>query len=644
MKIIIFLSLMIIVVQFSCSNIENPKVIFRSDFENIPAGKTLQWKKLISEQVSSGIIEPTNNAHSGKFAFKISRIWADGWSMAGIETDSLISLDSSKKYLLDFWYKTDSIFEYPLPLTVRFKVMRKNHDPLNYSKDISWSENRWQQSYFLLENLPDDAVNVSIRFYTRHRLKGSIIIDDVVFQEATQQDVQDFEKWRRQEIPNPLGNAQSTEFNSTGFFHLQKDSKRWWLIKPDGIATWSIGTMAAMPNNSGNGNVELYNWYQTRYGENRTGFANMLFDTLKSWGFNSYAGWTSDNFAQITKQKFKSGEDYFPMFRVLGLSAMGDEKDYYVTNSKGESKNGDHSMADPFNPDWRKDAREKAEKQIPEYRDEPWFAGWYVDNEIEFNDLFKFVWAEYSGKEFIRRLQKKYESIDQLNKTWSSGFGKYNYSSFEEILQKKPEPKDWTDQLYSDFTEFERTIIKEYIHFTYDLIKELDPHHLVISNRLNLGPMGDLYRTMDLWGKYDLICMNIYPENLLFGFSPGELELMKRLYEGTGKPVIIGEWSVPAISEKLYGFGKDTYNRPLDWSWPQVVRNQTERGEVYRACMNQLASMDFIVGAGWFKPIDVNSPVRRANRGLIDSNFQPYNEMIKAIKETNFNIQQKLNM
>lgn len=138
--------------------------------------------------------------------------------------------------------------------------------------------------------------------------------------------------------------------------------------------------------------------------------------------------------------------------------------------------------------------------------------------------------------------------------------------------------------------------------------------------------------------------MNIYPQNLKFGFSEGELAIMENLHKGTGKPIIIGEWSVPAISDELYGFGKDPHNRPLDWSWPQVVRNQQERGEVYKSCMFQLASLDFVVGAGWFKPIDVNSPTRRANRGLINGKFEPYREMIDSIKVANQVIREKLNL
>ena len=110
------------------------------------------------------------------------------------------------------------------------------------------------------------------------------------------------------------------------------------------------------------------------------------------------------------------------------------------------------------------------------------------------------------------------------------------------------------------------------------------------------------------------------------------------------KPIIIGEWSVPAMDSKLYGFGEDPYDRPLDWSWPQVMRSQSERAEVYRTCMLQLASKPYMIGAAWFKVLDVNSPSRRANRGLIDGEHQPYEEMIEVVRETNMEIQEKFNI
>ena len=101
---------------------------------------------------------------------------------------------------------------------------------------------------------------------------------------------------------------------------------------------------------------------------------------------------------------------------------------------------------------------------------------------------------------------------------------------------------------------------------------------------------------------------------------------------------------MPAIDSKLYDFGIDSQGRSLDWSWPQVLRTQKERGEVYNACMMQMASLDFIIGSGWFKPLDVDSPTRRANRGIIDPQHNVYEDVANAIKESNEYLKKVMNL
>ena len=187
-------------------------------------------------------------------------------------------------------------------------------------------------------------------------------------------------------------------------------------------------------------------------------------------------------------------------------------------------------------------------------------------------------------------------------------------------------------------------MLGEYINYTYDLVKELDPNHLIISNRINLDPMPEVYRTIDLWGKYDIVSMNIYPDNNKIGFNPGEIEIMKKLHKGTGKPVMIGEWSVPSIDSGLYEFGVDSLNRPLDWSWPQVLRTQKERGEAYEMCIKQLASLDFMIGAGWFITFDVNTSDRRANRGIMNTSYELYRDLTDAMYKANSDIKKEMEL
>jgi hypothetical protein len=60
--------------------------------------------------------------------------------------------------------------------------------------------------------------------------------------------------------------------------------------------------------------------------------------------------------------------------------------------------------------------------------------------------------------------------------------------------------------------------------------------------------------------------------------------------------------------------------------------------------MHQLASRPYLIGAAWFKVFDVNSPTRRANRGLIYGKHQLYSGFIDTFTETNKEIKDKLNL
>lgn len=648
MKKSIWLFAVISLINCTCQGPDNTRgnLVPNPGFEHVSADFPDGWMPVMSDEKGICRFELTREeAHSGDNAVEIGRVWSESWEMNGFKTDSAIPVDPARKYLLSFWYKTKRIEEYPIPLVCRFMVNRDQGEPLRYSKSLS-ARGEWTKISWLLDTLPADAASTDLMFFLRIRTKGSFLVDDVDFRVADESDIRQYEDWRRMPEPSPEGDAMKTAYEGTGYFRVEKAADRWWLVDPEGRATWAIATMGEIPGGRhGNGDIKLAAWFEKEFGENRLAYARMQYDLLGSWGFNSLAGWTAGEFAQISSEQQAKGENYLPVYSVLNFSIMGPDKDYYVKDNKGDYKGvHDHSFPDPFNPQWRRDAREKAESRIREYRDKPWFAGWFMDNEIDYSSLFRYVWGDYSAREFIRYLENKYRDIRALNEAWSSAFGSYDYDSFNDILSDKPEPLEWDDPLFIDFTAFERIIMEEYINYTYDLVKELDPNHLLISNRLNLGPIMCLHRTIDLWSRYDVICVNIYPQNLFIGFSKGELELLDWVHEKTGKPLIIGEWSIPARDSELYDFGKDPYDRPLDWSWPQVMKDQSERAAAYRTCMMQLASKPYMIGAAWFKVLDVNSTTRRANRGLINSGHQVYGEMTDAVTSTNNEIREKLNL
>jgi hypothetical protein len=640
-----FFSVAIILFSCQAENSLDRNLIVNPGFEETSNSDPVAWEMLASDDAKifqAGIVK---QSHSGNNAMMFGRIWAKEWVRFGIKTENSLSIDPGNKYLLSFWYKTEGIDEYPLPLVVRLNVHRQNESsPLRYDKNLS-TRQEWTQIHWLIDTLPPDAKDAELSFFLWIRTRGKVLVDDVEFKIADQESIGEYYTWRTLPEPAFSYDAENTTFPATGFFEVKHDESRWWLVGPEGNPTWAIATMGEIPGTSGNGNIMLSEWFEKTYQGDRMEYAKMQYALLEDWGINSLAGWTADEYSILTEERYNADEPWFPIYKVLNFSIMGADKVYYAKNNKGELKGRyDHSFPDPFNPEWREDARQKALNNIDRYKGKAWFAGWFMDNEIDYGSLFLYIWGDYSAMEFIKFLQAKYEDIDQLNASWTSDFGQYSYASFDDILSEKPSPAEWDDPLYPDFIEFERIMMKEYIDYTYDMVKELDPDHLIISNRLNLGPMGSLYRTIDLWSKYDVICVNIYPENLFFGFNKGELEILDWVYEKTGKPVILGEWSIPAFDSNLYDFDEDPYGRPLDWSWPQVLRDQKERGQAYRTCMLQLASKPYLLGAAWFKVLDVNSETRRANRGLIDDNHQPYQDFIETFRSTNLDLMNTMNL
>jgi len=636
---------------FSC-NQKSPNLVQNPGFETGKGENPDGW--FVEESLNAKGFEvgtDESEFHSGERSYKIS--WGSSFMRRSINLGKKdpVSIDPLKKYILSFWYKTQGINDYPRAGTASFIVKCEKTPSVSFEKNI-FTSGQWRQYHILLDNFPQDAVSLDLSFSASVSTKGSIWFDDIEFREATEKDVTYFEDWRRQPVPEVKGNAENRKFNSTGFFRVEKANDRWWLVDPEGNPTWAVAIA---------GKNYLYNagpvsgpvipatqteWFKNNYGRTPEEINGKLYQIFLDNGFNAFDGQTDVEHAQITQARHKSGEPYISMTHILRLANALNDSSAFARDRNGNLRKGSdigtHSVPDPFNPFWKKAAKEKAESIIPRYRDEPWFMGWFVDNEMTFNELYRFIWAEYSSGEFIKTLREKYKTIEALNQAWSSSFGTYKYSSFNDILTDKPEPKNWDDPLWIDFSAFERHMMKEYIDFTYDLVKELDPNHLIISNRINLGPMPEIYRTADLWGRYDIVCMNIYPDNNMIGFNPGEIEIMRKLNETTGRPVIVGEWSIPAIDSKLYEFGKDPYGRSLDWSWPQVMRTQKERGEAYDICIRQLASLDFMLGAGWFITFDIDRPERRANRGMIDSDFKLYQDLTDAMKRANHDIKRDM--
>ena len=111
-----------------------------------------------------------------------------------------------------------------------------------------------------------------------------------------------------------------------------------------------------------------------------------------------------------------------------------------------------------------------------------------------------------------------------------------------------------------------------------------------------------------------------------YAVDPGEREYLTLLHERTGKPLLVTEWSVPARDSGLY-----VNYAHLDWSFPQTVATQQQRGRQAAEFLTQLYNLPFVVGAHWFTWSDIDTKERQANRGLFKANNDPWPELQDAL-------------
>jgi hypothetical protein len=127
---------------------------------------------------------------------------------------------------------------------------------------------------------------------------------------------------------------------------------------------------------------------------------------------------------------------------------------------------------------------------------------------------------------------------------------------------------------------------------------------------------------LELSRSFDVYSMNSYD----YAVDP---DVLKKVYEVTGLPVIIGEFH--------FGVPADGLAAGL-----VQVNSEAERGVAYRYYVEQAASFPALIGTSWFQWID--QPVtgrydgENYNIGLLDVTDRPYKEFLAGVIATHQNL------
>lgn len=397
-------------------------------------------------------------------------------------------------------------------------------------------------------------------------------------------------------------------FEATGFYRVEQAGEAWWLVDPQGRPWYSLAVDVPSP----------------RRDDDLPAKADAYVSQIRGWGFNSIGGWTSASTYQRYNDALRAeGKPTVPLFKVINFHDPGKFGEFdMLTDRWGDRKAGEHGFPDPFDPRFEQVALRKAEYWTGPVADSPDFVAYFVDNEMSFDGLHRYVWSEHCSAVLMEHLRAKYESVAALNERWGTEF-----ESWEALREARPEPPLAGGPMFDDLVEFERVLVKRFIDISIASVRAHDKNHLIASNRYNMGGLAEWMRTIDLCSAYDIVACNLYPQNQEAGVGRAGLQVLREVARRTGRPVLIGEWSVPAMDSGLY----EERKHALDWSFPQTVPTQEVRAAQAARTAADYYNEPYMVGAHWFIYRDFDTRQREANRGLVRGDGTPYQELTSAL-------------
>jgi hypothetical protein len=392
------------------------------------------------------------------------------------------------------------------------------------------------------------------------------------------------------------------------YFRLEQSGGTWWLVSPEGKPFYSTGT-------------DVFSVPKDNAGRER---ALRILADLRGAGFNSLGGWSSiPSWAPVLDEMMAQGQTAPVMFHSLQAGTMKAQFDCLAAPG-GTLTPAEHGFADPFDPRYEQALHSRMRDFARYIKDKPWFAAWFADNEIRFEDLYRRVASPHCAKVLLAFLDHKYGGdIGRLNAAWDTHF-----ASFAELDAHRPDPVLRHGPVYEDFRAFSRETVKKHVEVTLRVIREEDPGRLIFSQRFMLSGLCEAMDYLDLFAAYDGIAVNLYPCNQRMGLSEAEKAVLRMVHQKTGKPILITEWSIPALDSGLY-------QKPdkLDWSWEQVVLDQHERAAQAARVAADHYNLPFVVGSHWFTLRDFDNERRQANRGLYRADDTPWAELIQALRD-----------
>ncbi|MBN1346738.1 MAG: beta-agarase [Phycisphaerae bacterium] len=427
-----------------------------------------------------------------------------------------------------------------------------------------------------------------------------------------------------------FGGWKAIRFEPGRFFRTHHDGQRWWLVTPEGHAFLSIG-VGTIHSRGERGRVSRRRPYHesvlAKHG-NLDAWATSTRNRLRQWGFNTVAGWSSDEVRDM------------PRTIVLSLSS-GMAKSWMPGG-----------LPDVFEPAFVEHVRRRAER-CRESRDDPWLVGYFLDNELSWGrdwraepnlfDRYARLPAEASGKlAWCRFLQDRYKTCEALRQTWDRPI-----ETWEELRDvRRLAPHDGkADAAQADRQAFVLHAARQYFRVCTEAIRAHDPNHLILGCRFVHWVAPRM--VVKACGEFcDVVSVNLYElgpasEVLYLRWRAGSDYANHRpdlrvFHELSGKPLMITEFSFRSMDSGL----PNTYPPPI--AIQPTVATQQIRAERYAKYVQLWMCRPYFVGYHWFQwadqPKEGRGDGENGNYGLVTIRDEPYAPFVERVARMNVKV------
>ncbi len=421
---------------------------------------------------------------------------------------------------------------------------------------------------------------------------------------------------------------------ATGFFHVQQDGGKWWVVDPLGRGFVPLGVDHV--RYEGHWCEKLgYHPHQKKNDRKYTSrdqWAEETLGRLKSWGFNLLG-------AGGSRQLFHRGLAH-TQFAGIGSSLTLRGGDCEITPHEGRPCS---AFPNVFHPHFERYCQAQAYRLCEANRGNPWLFGYFLDNELAWwgrggleTGLFDAVMskpADHSAKQaLIRFLRRRYEDdVARVSTAWG-----VQLDSFDDLAKRQALSGDNQETVTADKQAFLALIAERYFATITAAIRRVDPDHMILGSRFAGGHCSEV-----VWQAAarhcDILTFNYY----------GNVDLDRRLaldhqhdcngeplgtpfdefYRMGGRPMMVTEWSFPAIDSGL----------PCTRGAGQRFRTQAERAQATDIFARTMLRMPYIVGYSYFMWVDepalgiTSAFPENTNYGLIDEDGRPYELLTQAL-------------